>query len=363
MKKGFTLVELMGVILILGFISLIVYPIINNIVKEAQDKADLASAKEYIKAAEIYNSKAIADSKMKSHLKTNIFDYLEVSGVKASEGVVKYDNDGNLTMHLVINNKCYVKERTDENITVSNDNGTCMYCTPPDTCFDTIAVPGGLSITGYKCGGTIINDNVVDGQFMDIIIPSYIDSLPVVSISDMAFKSCTSGYPYTYNDNTSDIDLLSSGSTCMKNIIYSLEISDGIITIGKRAFVENYLTSVTIPNSVTSIGESAFAMNQLTNVTIPNSVTSIVSGTFLENQLTSVTIPNSVTSIGDSAFEDNQLTSVTIPNSVTSIGEYAFAYNKLTSVTIPDSVISIGDGAFRHNQLTSVTIPNSVTSI
>src|SRR5574344_1116019 len=407
MKKGFTLVELMGVILILGFISLIVYPIINNIVKEAQDKADLASAKEYIKAAEIYNSKAIADSKMKSHLKTNIFDYLEVSGVKASEGVVKYDNDGNLTMHLVINNKCYVKESTDENITVSNDTGTCMYSTPPDTCFDTIAVPGGLSITGYKCGGTIINDNVVDGQFMDIIIPSYIDSLPVVSISDMAFKSCTSGYPYTYNDNTSDIELLSSGSTCMKNIIYSLEISDGIITIGKGAFVENYLTSVTIPDSVTTIGESAFdsddltnimignnvisigdsafsynqltsvtipnsvtsignyafAMNQLTNVTIPNSVTTIGEAAFYRNQLTSVTIPDSVTSISAYAFDGNQLTSVTIPNSVTSIGDSAFAMNPLTSVTIPDSVTSIGDDAFASNQLTSVTIPNSVKSI
>src|SRR5574344_1404209 len=363
MKKGFTLVELMGVILILGFISLIVYPIINNIVKEAQDKADLASAKEYIKAAEIYNSKAIADSKMKSHLKTNIFDYLEVSGVKASEGVVKYDNDGNLTMHLVINNKCYVKESTDENITVSNDTGTCMYSTPPDTCFDTIAVPGGLSITGYKCGGTIINDNVVDGEFMDIIIPSYIDSLPVVSISDMAFKSCTSGYPYTYNDNTSDIELLSSGSTCMKNIIYSLEISDGIITIGKGAFVENYLTSVTIPNSVTTIGEAAFYRNQLTSVTIPDSVTSIGEDAFYGNQLTSVTIPNSVTSIGYNAFAMNQLTSVTIPNSVTSIGDSAFAMNPLTSVTIPDSVTSIGDDAFAINQLTSVTIPNSVTSI
>src|SRR5574344_1309533 len=363
MKKGFTLVELMGVILILGFISLIVYPIINNIVKEAQDKADLASAKEYIKAAEIYNSKAIADSKMKSHLKTNIFDYLEVSGVKASEGVVKYDNDGNLTMHLVINNKCYVKESTDENITVSNDTGTCMYSTPPDTCFDTIAVPGGLSITGYKCGGTIINDNVVDGQFMDIIIPSYIDSLPVVSISDMAFKSCTSGYPYTYNDNTSDIELLSSGSTCMKNIIYSLEISDGIITIGKGAFVENYLTSVTIPDSVTTIGESAFDSDDLTNIMIGNNVISIGDSAFSYNQLTSVTIPNSVTSIGNYAFAMNQLTNVTITNSVTTIGEAAFYRNQLTSVTIPDSVTSIGEDAFYGNQLTSVTIPNSVTSI
>lgn len=39
MKKGFTLLELLGVIILLAVISLIVYPIVNNSIKESKEKA------------------------------------------------------------------------------------------------------------------------------------------------------------------------------------------------------------------------------------------------------------------------------------------------------------------------------------
>ncbi len=153
-----------------------------------------------------------------------------------------------------------------------------------------------------------------------------------------------------------------------RTYIKSVDISDGVTSIGNYAFFQCRLTSITIPENVTTIGSSAFyGCSSLTSVTIPNSVTSIEYAAFEGcSSLTSVTIPNSVTSIGDYAFfACSGLTSVTIPNSVTSIGSSAFSgCSSLTSVTIPNSVTSIGDAAFSDcSSLTSITIPNSVTSI
>ena len=113
-----------------------------------------------------------------------------------------------------------------------------------------------------------------------VVIPSTINGLPVTSIGDSAFISCTG------------------------------------------------LTSVTIGNSVTSIGIEAFGMcTNLTSVTIPNSVTYIGCDAFAGcTSLISITIPNSVTYIACEAFVScTGLASVTIGNSVTHLEDYAFA--------------------------------------
>ena len=52
MKKGFTLIELMAVILILGIIALIAVPTIGNIVNDATTDAGKESVNNYIRAVE-----------------------------------------------------------------------------------------------------------------------------------------------------------------------------------------------------------------------------------------------------------------------------------------------------------------------
>src|SRR5574344_649845 len=324
-KKGFTLIELLAVIVILAIIALIVTPIITDLIKNAKAAADLRSAEAYVKAGENYYAEATLDTNKYNLLGTNVIDSLELNNNVAT-GFVIVNNDGNVEMSIKINNKCYVKSSTATEVVVSDDVDTCgvIAVVPPDRCFDTADVEGGVSITKFTCSsgqwdGVTYNEygnRAYDTtkKYTEISIPNTISGKAVVSLADNLFEGFT-------------------------------------------------LRVVMIPNSVTSIGNYAFAMNPLTSVTIPDSVTSIGDDAFASNQLTSVTIPNSVKSIGDYAFYQNQLTSVTIPNSVTSIGNGAFAYNRLTSVTIPNSVTSIGSSAFSNNQLTSVTIPNSVTSI
>ena len=201
------------------------------------------------------------------------------------------------------------------------------------------------------------------------------------SVATMAKATCTQTcgdnccWELTQNGGTSEnptYELTISGTGDMANYywgnipwqnqidsITSVQVSNGITSIGRNAFAGTGLTSITIPNSVTSIGESAFQnATSLTSITIPDSVTSIGYGAFMgATSLTSITIPNSVTSIGDYAFERAlSLTSITIPDSVTSIGYGAFEVaSSLTSITIPDTAALV-PGLFVGLSLSKVTL-------
>ena len=55
-KKGFTLVELLGVITVLAIIGVITMPIVNKTIKDSKEKAYKAQIKEIEKAAEDYTA-------------------------------------------------------------------------------------------------------------------------------------------------------------------------------------------------------------------------------------------------------------------------------------------------------------------
>ena len=169
-------------------------------------------------------------------------------------------------------------------------------------------------------------------------------------------------YTCTYDDG--DIEDCSVPWYGKRSYITTVEIANGVTSIGNNAFANCPQFTITIPNSVTSIGRYAFQKSGITSIAIPNSVTEIKDGTFKESSLQSIEIPNSVTSIGNSAFKESGLRSIEIPNSVTSIGNYAFDYcSLLTSVTLSNNLYSIGGYAFRSCVMSSITIPDGVNRI
>lgn len=56
-KKGFTLIELLAVIVIIAIIAMISFPIINNIIRKAREKAFLDTAYGVLEGAEWYYAK------------------------------------------------------------------------------------------------------------------------------------------------------------------------------------------------------------------------------------------------------------------------------------------------------------------
>src|SRR5574344_864872 len=418
MKKGFTLVELLGVIVIIGIVAAIIYPMVKNTLDEQKKK---------LYEEQVNNIEAVAynwTTANTSLITANGDYYLLSLDTLKDEGYLK-DQD-------IINP--INKQKMDDVIAISWDSNSSQYIiiygakVPPDSCFETSENNGEVTINRYLCGNTIksadymtieylISENGEkllypynitynnDGTYTNIIIPSTIGGKKVVKIAQNAFS-----YREDFSDNLIITDKIG---------IESVVIPSGIKVIDDKAFSFNQIKKVVIPSSVLSINTSAFNGNQLpdseayiykrtdtnndgiaevdtntvssyggaeqTNVVIPNyiksigdysfmglglktvvipdSVTDIGTYSFAGNILTELTIPSSVKTINSFAFCFNKITSVIIPNNVTHIGNYAFSFNQLTSVTISNSIAIIPTYAFYENQLTSVTIPNSVTSI
>ena len=410
-KKGFTLVELLAVIVILAVILVIAVPQIMSVIESARKGSIESTAKLIAEGAEReYTNRKILGKD------TNI-ECSDVSSMNSNDYgscVISFDNAGKATVKVTGKGKF-------EGYTC-NGNSTNMECVkgeiPGSTetaaqYFSYSEVEGGVSITGYLVGdgindvivkdkdkcvayflspienpsdtlkeqvNTLCSGNALDngmtlkdgvqrgfipssdyataglevtynGGGTDVVIPSEINGKKVVAIADNAFTS--DGIIPTTISNTKKISASHLNNNENKYVVTPL--TNQVTGLG--------ITSVVIPNTVTSIGVSAFENNQLTEVTIPSSVTSIGEFAFSSNQLTEVVIPSSVTSIGESAFKHNKLTEVTIPNSVTSIGYSAFSGNQLTEVTIPSSVTSIGSYAFAGNQLTKIIFPSTPLTI
>ncbi len=393
-KRGFTLVELLAVIVILAVILIIAMPKISDVIKNSKEASLETTAKLIASQAEkkytenqvLDGSSAISCSDVakistndyescnitfddKGNAKVTIvgkgkFDGLEVvdgtkDSAKASTKVIEEKEnvnakylmqDGNtLTFYYAFKEEYEINKEACVAVAGQMNFGTEEEIN--NLCDGKVSKGNHIYELFSSCAyhDAVLNYNVLtnpkttrtDEEVQNLVIPSELNGVKITKIG---------------NGFAEKID---SVGLKLKSVV----IPTGIIKIGQRAFAYNNLTNVVIPNSVTSIDNSAFSGNQLTSVTIPYGVTSIGSDAFSNNRLTSITIPNSVTSIGSGAFRNNQLTSVTIPNSITEIGDHAFDYNQLTSVTIPNSVTSISYNAFSGNQLTSVTIPSSVTSI
>ena len=382
-KKGFTLVELLAVIVILAVILVIAVPQIMSVIESARKGSIESTAKLIAEGAEReYTNRKILGKD------TNI-ECSDVSSMNSNDYgtcVITFDNTGKATVKVTGKGKF-------EGYTC-NGNSTNMECVKGETSepaetdaqyFSYSEVEGGVAITGYLVGevnnvvvkdkdkcvaylpttgateeqaNTLCSGNALDngmtlkggvqkgfipssdyetaglevnwynGGGTDVVIPREIDGKKVVAIADCAFTDM--GVTPTTISNT-------------KKVMASYLYSDNKASIHKldRSLTGLGITSVVIPNTVKSIGIDAFAYNKLTEVTIPSSVTSIMDEAFMSNQLTSLIIPNSVTSIGLRAFAYNKLTEIIFPSTPLTIECHAFGNNPITNVgnyTYPDNV-------------------------
>ena len=154
-----------------------------------------------------------------------------------------------------------------------------------------------------------------------------------------------------------------------------------VTALGEEAFLQSTLTSIQLPKqTLRVIGSYAFCENRgLTTVDIPEGVTTIGTAAFAAYDLTHLHIPASVTEMGrDAVGECPALESVTVAEGNTHFGVFDGvlmdkAQTRLIcypakmagkTYTVPTTVTSIDGRAFQDLAfLTSVTIPASVTEL
>jgi len=114
MKKGFTLIELLAVIIILAIIALIATPIVLDVINDAKSEANKETVYGLIAAGRYYYAESMTDEIKKNNIKNNvnIYNDIMVNGKKPEKGSLFINNEGQVSVSVIIDNKCYMKTFT-----------------------------------------------------------------------------------------------------------------------------------------------------------------------------------------------------------------------------------------------------------
>ena len=365
MKKGFTLAELLAVVVILSLLTLLSINVISSIVESGKEDIKNTQKKLVLNAAKLWGTD-YADLLPTSDGCT----YIRISDLSLS-GYIKEDiSDLDYNSKIVVH--ANVTSRGKLNYTYEFEDGE----TPSECLLTYFLEPGFYSKDEKYTWDELINMGSIEVE------DGVITSSNLYSQNSTSFQLVVPEGITRIEDNAFGYDYYFNGLVLPKSLTY-LGTQDSI-----------YLESLYIPENVTYVG-SIYGLKSVSvdpnntvydsrnncnavietetntliigsgNTVIPNSVEAIGAYAFNDVPIKSLVIPDSVTSIGDNAFADNRyLENIVIGRGITEISPYMFANIwKLKSVTIPDSVTSIDDYAFQYSGLTSITIPDSVTTI
>ena len=121
MKKGFTLVELLAVVIILGILSVLIVPKVINTLNDSEEKTNIASANKIITAAEYtYEQKemnGISEDIIIDYTNDINTDKIEFKGKKPEAGMIRIKKNGKISMAIKIGNNCFIKQPYSTDIT------------------------------------------------------------------------------------------------------------------------------------------------------------------------------------------------------------------------------------------------------
>ena len=319
-KKGFTLVELLAVIVILAVILVMAVPQIMSVIESARKGSIESTAKLIAEGAEReYTNRKILGKD------TNI-KCSDVSSMNSNDYgtcVITFDNAGKATVKVTGKGKF-------EGYTC-NGNSTNMECVKGE-------IPGPTETAAQYFG---YEENAID----EVIVKDKdkcVAYLPTIGATEEQANILCSG------------NALDNGMTLTDGVIQGMPSSE-YEKAGLEVTYTGGGTDVVIPSKidgkkVVAIADYAFTTNGVIPTSINNTEKASVS--YLNNSKNNVAVP-----LGRPAIKGLGITSVVIPSTVKSIGGFAFAYNQLTEVTIPNSVTSIGNFAFAGNK--GITIINN----
>ena len=421
-KRGFTLVELLAVIVILAVILIIAMPKISDVIKNSKEASLETTAKLIASQAEKkYTENQVLDGS--STIKCS--DVAKISDADYESCSITFDDKGNAKVTIVGKGKfegMAVCNANKNSASISSDCSTdANYFSYEDVNDSDYGIVKTTTMSSFEVGDvnrcisyfqvdgateeqatTICNGNTVTVddkiaslkfsllaggipssdfdtaglkvESMDIIIES-------VEVKDEdKCKSYIQALGGTEETATAicNGNVLSNGDTIQKNVVSGkiplIDYEKAGLDVAYRPYTPSIKitgynieggTDVVIPSqidgkTVVAIGDKAFTTKGIIPTEISSNHTDY-KVSFLSNGLSKKYVVRKIEV--DYSTIGLGVTSVVIPNTVMTIGSYAFSGNKLTDVIIPNSVISIHNGAFYGNNLTNVEIPSSITEI
>ena len=356
-KKGFTLVELLAVIVILAVILIIAMPKISDVIKNSKESSLETTAKLIASQAEKkYTENQVLDNS--STIKCS--DVAKISNADYESCSISFDDKGNAKVTIVGKGKF-------EGLAIYDGTKDSAKASAKKEIIETAAkyfsyeeVEGGISITGYQIG---LNVEVVDENKCT----SYFQTMGLTE--EQATTLCTGGSITADGVTASLKGVVTGGMPSSDYEVAGLNVTyenidvvipsqiDGktVVEIGDNAFFDSNtgdglgITSVVIPNTVVYIGRNAFRKNELTKVVIPSSVIQMGEYAFADNKLTDVELSDNIVDIENSTFRNNKLTSIILPKNLTNIYEYAFANNQLGKIFVYGNITLFNEDNFANN--------------
>ena len=369
MKKGFSLIELLAVILILGIIALIAIPTISEILEQSRIEAFRTTARSIAIATENECNKNVVLNKA-GHNYTfsngKVNGNLEISGELPKRGYS--ESDSNCNVGLSITNGTYRADKaySSEEITITkcDNTGNCNYN------IDLTEDDPLRSCYTFNSSTKTIEKYDKEHCPLDVVIPETIDGVEVENIGEQSF-TLVDYYRCNVDGRWQNFQEKQEGVSCTVylkkdsegNILYPLNwvvLPRTLKTIEALAFENNNIDFINIPNGVTDIGDYAFANNAITSVYLPDSVTNLYKYAFAHNPITEFSFSKNMKTMTEGTIYGTSLTSLTIPSHIKTIETRNMPYN-LQTLIIEEGVEEIGDYAFGFNfNLNKLRLPSTL---
>ncbi len=396
-KKGFTLVELLAVIVILAVILIIAMPKISDVIKNSKESSLETTAKLIASQAEKkYTENQVLDNS--STIKCS--DVAKISDADYESCNITFDDKGNAKVSIVgkgkfegmavcdanknsasISSDCstdakyFSYEGIDDglvktlSVTVEDENKCISHLqrlgAPEENATTLCTTEDGLTDLKYAVeeGDIPSSDYEIAGLKVEYLVKN-------VEVKDA--NKCKSYLQSKFRFTEGQATTLCINNQAVNGLTLQQAVSQGYIPssdyeiAGLNVTHKQYVPSITITGYNIEGGTDVVIPSQIDGKTVvaigDNAFSDADTGLGLG--ITSVIIPNTVTSIGWSAFQGNDLTSVTIPSSVTLIDNAAFKKNKITLVKFPNTPITFGCDVFEDNPITedsTYSFPSNVT--
>ena len=132
-KKGFTLVELLGVIVVLAILALITIPVISNVINDVRIKALQSSAYGLVEAGNLYYAQYGGNSNIRFDIDNNLVSSTDTDNLlkykgSVKSGVVILDKIGNVTVCITDGKNAAYKNYNETQVTTKKGQ-TCSIDT------------------------------------------------------------------------------------------------------------------------------------------------------------------------------------------------------------------------------------------